>query len=294
MTRFQLSAFADEASPQLHEQVQACRENGIGGIEIRGVGGQSVADLTTEQAREARKMVEDAGLYITAMGSPFGKIQITEAFEPHLDKFKRGVELCHELGTERMRIFSFYMPEGSDPNIYTHQVMDRLDTMLQIAQDANIHCAHENEKGIYGDTDERCLSLAKTFDGRMGAILDPANYVQCGVRPMAALTKLMPYLSWLHIKDALFQDGSIVPAGKGDAEIESVLQALANFSGTLTLTLEPHLTVFDGLASLQGEGLTHHYHYPDNITAFAAAAQALKQVLTDIKFTEGEKGIWTR
>ena len=39
MARFILSAFADEASPSLDEQLQALKEEGISLIELRGVDG---------------------------------------------------------------------------------------------------------------------------------------------------------------------------------------------------------------------------------------------------------------
>ena len=112
-----------------------------------------------EEAKEAREMVERAGLTISAMGSPFGKISITDDFEPHFEKFERALSLCGILGTNRMRIFSFYMPEGQDPAGYRDEVLRRMDRMLKAAEKAGVFCAHENEKGIYGDTDGRCLDL---------------------------------------------------------------------------------------------------------------------------------------
>ena len=45
MARFILSAFADEASPSLDEQLQALKEEGIGLIELRGVDGKNCSKL---------------------------------------------------------------------------------------------------------------------------------------------------------------------------------------------------------------------------------------------------------
>ena len=39
MAKFRLSAFADDASPALSEQIAALQEAGIGMVELRGVNG---------------------------------------------------------------------------------------------------------------------------------------------------------------------------------------------------------------------------------------------------------------
>jgi sugar phosphate isomerase/epimerase len=294
MAVFQINAFADEASVSLAGQIEACLENGVRGIEMRGVNGKSVVDLSDEEAAAAREQVESAGLVISAMGSPFGKISITDDFAPHLAKFERGLALCELLGVQRMRIFSFYIPEGQDPALYRDEVLRRMDQMLTAAEKAGVFCAHENEKGIYGDNDARCLDLLQHFRGRMGGIFDPANFIQCGVSPQAALPGLYPYLSWLHVKDAFMEDGSVVPAGQGDGAIPEVLAQLGDFGGALHLTVEPHLTIFEGLSALQSETLNHRFHYPDSRAAFRAAVGALKNLLTQQGYKEEEHGLWTR
>lgn len=45
--------------------------------------------------------------------------------------------------------------------------------------------AHENEKGIYGDTPARCLDIITTVASpQLSVAWDAANFVQCGVRPL--------------------------------------------------------------------------------------------------------------
>ena len=40
-----LSAFADEISPDLEEQIRVCRQNGVTHFELRGVAGKNVLDF---------------------------------------------------------------------------------------------------------------------------------------------------------------------------------------------------------------------------------------------------------
>ena len=296
MAQYQLSAFADEASRMLSEQLEAMKNNGIALIEMRGVDGKSVADLTDEEAKEAKRKLDDAGAALSSLGSPYGKYPIEQPFEAHLDAFKRGLEITKILGADRIRMFSFFMPREGDskPADWRGKVIDQLGQMLDLADDAGIRLCHENEKGIYGDIDDRCVDLMEVYGDRMGCIFDPANFIQCGVKPIEAFPKLEKYITYMHLKDALLENGAVVPAGMGDGNVKDILDRLAARADNMTLTLEPHLTVFDGLKALQDEKLNHKFSYPDRLSAFTAAVSALKVILNDLGFVEGGKGTWTR
>ncbi len=296
MAKYQLSAFADEADKMLSGQLKAMEDNGIALIEMRGVDGKSVAALTDEEAKEAKRKLDDAGAALSSLGSPYGKYPIDQPFEEHLEAFKRGLEITKILGADRIRMFSFFMPrEGEvNPADWRGKVIDQLGQMLDLADDAGIRLCHENEKGIYGDSDDRCVDLMQVYGDRMGCIFDPANFIQCGVKPIEAFPRLEKYITYMHIKDALMENGAVVPAGMGDGNVKDILDRLAARADNMTLTLEPHLTVFDGLKGLQDEKLNHKFSYPDRLTAFNAAVAALKDLLKDIGFVEGGKGTWTR
>ena len=296
MVTFRLSAFADEADKMLSGQLEAMKRNGVGLIEVRGVDGKSCADLTDQEVKETRQRLDDAGVELSALGSPYGKYPVEADFAPHLEAFRRGLDIAAALGAKRIRMFSFFMPkEGhTDPACWREKVIDQLGQMLDLAKDAGICLCHENEKGIYGDTDDRCVDLMKVFGDRMGCVFDPANFIQCGVTPIWAYHKLENYITYMHIKDALKENGAVVPAGMGDGDLAGILSRLAQKDGEIILTLEPHLTVFDGLSALQDEKLNHKFTYPDRGTAFNAACDALKDVLKKNGYIEGGNGSWTR
>jgi len=72
-----------------------------------------------------------------------------------------------------------------------------------------------------------------------------------------------------------------VPAGKGAGNIPWVLEQFRAMGGT-AVSVEPHLTVFDGLAALEQSGRTSEvdaYAYPTADAAFDAACDALKELL---------------
>ena len=279
MANFKLAAFADEAGAALSEQIAAMKENNVPCLEIRGVDGRNVTELSVAEAKEVRKKLEDNGLSVWSIGSPIGKIGIEEAFGPHLDLYKHTLELADTLGAKAFRLFSFFMPKNQDPEIYRDEVLERMSHFADEAKGSGIMVCHENEKGIYGDIAPRCKVIYEALPS-IGAIFDPANYIQCGQDTPAGWELVGKYVKYMHIKDAL-ADGHVVPAGKGIGHLPELLKKYAAQGGEM-LTLEPHLTVFKGLSALEREGersAVGGYAYENPRAAFAAAVASLREIM---------------
>ena len=279
MKEMHIYAFADEASAAIDDQIVAMRRNHLEGLEIRNVDGTNVSDISLDKAREVRRKLDDAGLITWSIGSPIGKIDIVkDDFAAHLDKLRHSLEIAGILGAKNLRLFSFYLPKGEDPENYRGEVFDRMGAMVEAAKGSGIDLCHENEKGIYGDMAVRCAELHRAFP-TLKAVFDPANFVQCGQDTMEAWNLLKPQVKYMHVKDAL-ADGSVVPAGRGVGHVAALLADFRAGGGT-AVTLEPHLKVFDGLAALEradGESVVGTYCYPSNDAAFDAACAALKEI----------------
>lgn len=274
-----LCAFADEADSKISGQIAALKKNGIPCLEVRGVDGKNVSDLTLSEARELRKRLDDAGVRVWSVGSPMGKISLTDDFEAHLDKFRHTLELGDILGAGALRMFSFFLPEGVTPAEGRGQVIDQLGRMIEAARGSAIKLCHENEKGIYGAMAAECADLHAVFP-ELRAVFDPANFIQCGQATLPAWELLHSYVEYFHVKDA-FSDGRVVPAGCGEGHLPQLLAAYKAQGGRV-LTLEPHLSVFDGLKALEREGeetKIDAFAYPTAEAAFDAAADALKGIL---------------
>ncbi|MBQ7624438.1 MAG: sugar phosphate isomerase/epimerase, partial [Clostridia bacterium] len=245
-----INAFADEASKELSGQIEAMKENGVSGLEIRGVDGENISKVTCEKAKEIRKMMDASGLSVWSIGSPTGKIKITDDFAPHFDEFMHMLELAYILGAKNYRLFSFY---GTNEGDFRDDVFEKLNRFCDEAEGSGVLLSHENEKDIYGEKAKECLEIKKAIP-RMGVIFDPANYVQCGQDTLEAWKMLAPYVTYMHIKDAL-PDGSVVPAGHGAGNVKYILGEYMK-NGGVNVTVEPHLTVFDGLKDLESDKTT--------------------------------------
>jgi sugar phosphate isomerase/epimerase len=240
---FILSGFADEISPEPRVQLETLAAESIRYLELRSAWSANVASLTDAQLTRFRSEIEDAGVRVSAIGSPIGKIEIGAPLGPELERMRRIADVAGTFGTAIVRVFSFFIPAGEPPERYRQAVIDRMGALAQIAAERGILLAHENEKEIYGDIPERCADLiASVGSPALRATFDAANFVQCGVRPHTDGYELLrPYLVYLQVKDALAATGQVVPAGQGDGEVRETLAALAasGFSGYASL--EPHL-----------------------------------------------------
>jgi len=154
-----LSGFADEISADPAQQLAMLAAESITHLELRSAWSVNVADFTDAQLAGFRTVTEAAGVHVSAIGSPIGKIPVGTPLEPELDRMRRIADVAGELGTALVRVFSFYIPAGEPPERYRAQVIDRMGALARIAEERGVILAHENEKEIYGDVPARCADL---------------------------------------------------------------------------------------------------------------------------------------
>src|SRR5438045_1656708 len=160
---FKLSAFADEISPELDEQIRVCRDNGVTHFELRSVNKINVLDFDRDLRRQIKSKLAANGMGVISIGSPIGKVKIDEPWERHFDRFKIAVELAEFFGAPNIRIFSYYPPaSGGDIRKHRDEVMRRMLAKVEYIADVNVTLLHENEKDIYGEKGAECLDLMKT------------------------------------------------------------------------------------------------------------------------------------
>lgn len=265
-----ISAFADEISQDPHEQFDVLSRHGIKFIEFRAIHGTNVLDLSDAQQAEFREWLFSRGFGLSAIGSPIGKIRIDEPFDEHLKRFDRAMELAEFYQVPRIRIFSFYMPPGDDPEVHRTEVMTRMTELSRRAAARGITLLLENEKGIYGDTAARVADLLETVGSPfLTHAFDPANYLEVGQPIEEAWSRLFPMVKHFHVKDYDLKTHRNVPAGEGAGQIPRLIgeAVAAGYEGYCVL--EPHLVVAEKSFGFTG---------PER---FADAANALKRILDE-------------
>jgi sugar phosphate isomerase/epimerase len=252
-----LSGFVDEISDDFSEQCKVAAGLGLRYVEVRSAWGTNILDLDDAQLATVRETLAEHGLQASSIGSPIGKISIDDEFPPHLERMRHAVEVAKTLEAPYIRLFSFFIPEGTDPDSWRDEVLARMSALAEAAADADVILVHENEKEIYGDIPRRCLDIVTSVSSpKLQLAWDPANFVQVGVRPFTdGYDMLRPHVGYIQIKDALLADGTVVVAGAGDGEVPETVRALRADGFDGFFSLEPHLGEYTAYGALSGPEL---------------------------------------
>ncbi|GAC1358113.1 MAG: sugar phosphate isomerase/epimerase [Ktedonobacteraceae bacterium] len=268
-----LSAFADEISPELDEQISVLKSEHIRFIDLRSIWQTNVVELSEQQITAAKRALDAAGIGVAAIASPIGKVPIDSSFQEHLALFERAIATAKAFSSSYIRIFSFYPPASTqtatpDPAAYRAEVLNHLREMTTRASAAGLTLVHENEKAIYGDTIARCVDVFKGVnDPHLRSALDPANFLQCEQVPYPdAYEATKPWLEYVHVKDVR-ADGTLAVAGNGEARWPELLQRLHQDGYDGFMALEPHLAAAGQYQGFSGPDL------------FRQASQALQKLL---------------
>lgn len=274
---FLVSAISDEVAPELDEQLEVLAGHGIRAIELRNVLGKNMMDLDVDDVVAVRGRLAPAGTRVACIASPIGKATLDEPRAGLMAQGGQALRLAHAFGAPYVRIFSYYVkPEEIEPA--REEVLARLGELARLAEREGITLLHENERGIWGDTPERCRDLIETIGSpALRCVFDPGNFVAIGVRPFdRAYPLLAPYIEHFHVKDVTRDPatgrGRAVPAGQGDGQFPELLTALRQSGWPATspnhyLSLEPHLASGGPRAGYTGPEL------------FASAVAGLREVV---------------
>ena len=94
-----ISGFADEIAPSLDTQIEVIKKLGISHIEMRGVNGKPLVEHSLEDVRKIKEQLDENRIKLSSVGSPVGKILITDSFEEHFRLFEKTVEIAKIMGT---------------------------------------------------------------------------------------------------------------------------------------------------------------------------------------------------
>lgn len=271
-----ISAFGDEIATDFEEQLQVLKHLNIRHIDVRKAWGVTCTNFTDEQVQAIKDLCDQYGMTVACMGSPIGKYPIQDPMDAELERLSRLADIATALGTNNIRIFSYY-PEAEVTPSDIEESISRLQQLVDLAETFDLQLLLENEKGIVGDTPERVQQLLEAVDSpRLRLIWDPANYVQCQTEKQVDQwwDKHHPFIGYIHIKDSKLASGEVTPAGEGDGQVKELLTQLHANDYTGILALEPHLVE---------AGHSSGYSGPEGMEV---AVKALRKLMTEVGIEE--------
>lgn len=272
MVGFILSAFTDELSPMLDEQIMVLKKHKFSHIELRTINNKNITELSNEEVRIVSRKLEFDEVDVSSICSQIGRVSVNDNFDWQLEQFKRTVEIANIMSTTRIRISSFFIPQEEDYAKYQGEIVHRLGVLSEYATKQGVSAFLENEQGTYADSSARIYSIHRELRDNIKFIFNPANTISTGEDCYKFYLNISNLIDYFYIKDAR-ADGTIVPVGDGVCDIVKILSHYRkNYmrKTPVVLTLQPGLFIAnDGL----------EYHYENSSVAFDIAMTTLKSKL---------------
>jgi L-ribulose-5-phosphate 3-epimerase len=233
---------------------------GLHWAEIRNVklGGASkyvYKSATSEQLKQIRKQLDDAGVKLSVLDTGVYKIALPDTkplgedpsdlnpeqgdYRLQMDDLKRAADAAHALGTDRIRIFTF--KRVAKPEAIFDRIVEDLNKAITVAKQQGIALLVENEFDCNTGTGKETAKLfAAISDRTLMHNWDPGNCYEAGEEPFPRAWNQLDHsrIAHVHLKDAAGKNWK--PIGSGKIDFVGQFKALKQMNYSGTLSLETH------------------------------------------------------
>lgn len=263
---FPIAAITDEFSPDLETALNAMKEVGMTGAELRTVSGKNIVDLTDEQLDRTIAMVREAGLEIVSIASPVLKCELPDAPEIDArfqqDRFAapygyqdqprltaRSLEVARRTGARILRVFSYWRTVR--PEACFERVVEALGRLVEEAARHGVIVGLENEHACNIATGAETARLLDAVEHPgLQVVWDPANALVSGETPYPGGYEKLPAhrIGHVHAKDCRVEGHRPVwgPLGEGAIDWQGQIAALVRDGYRGWVSLETHWAGPDG------------------------------------------------
>ncbi len=272
-----LTGFADEAAKDIDGQIKATLELGWKYIESRNIDGKNIHDITDEQFDVVCGKLADAGVAINCFGSAIANWakKIDEPFDTSLGEARRAIVRMQRLGTKLVRIMSFAVLAGREPDDQMEQErFKRVRELVKMFADAGITAVHENCMNYGGMSWQHTLRLIENVPG-LRLVYDTGNPVFTDDRgkpkpyPKQSswefYKNVREFIDYVHIKDGYWDtaEGKQVFTfpGEGQGDVWRIVEDLVKTGYDGGFSMEPHLAVVYHDASIKSDAEIMYNNY---------------------------------
>jgi sugar phosphate isomerase/epimerase len=258
--RLPIAAITDEFSPKLAEAVPVMKEIGMTGAELRVIDGKNILDLTDEELRRAKDVLDEAGLQVVSIASPLLKCLIEGGDEPderfHRDIFaskhtladqprltERAIGIAHFFGTRIIRVFSYW--RTMEPQRCQERIAQALTDLTRLAKQEDVVIGLENEHACNVGTGAETAALLKLIpDAGLKIVWDPCNALVAGEKPFPEGYEKLPKGQIVHVHakdcDMLADQPTFGPLGTRHVPWKEQIGRLISDGYEGYLSLETH------------------------------------------------------
>ena len=219
------------------------KDLGFDGIEVRGLGrdifdaGRSMP-FAKENLENTVKTLSKLSLNISCLSSGCC-IKYKENFDKNVEELKEYIDAAGALGTKFVRVLGDDNPEPDGSFVDDDEVLRQILAVAEYAEDKDVKLLIETN-GVYSNTKRLKELLDRIPSDAVGALWDVHHPYRFGnENPEETVQNLGIYISYVHVKDSVCEDGKIIYKlmGEGDMPIEDCVHALGsiNYEGYLSL-----------------------------------------------------------
>ena len=258
--KLRIAAITDEFSPDLEKALEPMAAIGMTGAELRVVWGKNIMDLTDDELKRARDLVQSKGMEVISIASPILKCVLPGApevdtrfqqdvfaskhtFEDQPRLTDRAFFIAELMGAKIVRVFSYW--RSVDPDACFDGVVEAVMGLAEKAKSADLIIGLENEHACnIGTAAESRKALAAAQHPNLKLVWDPANALVGGENPFPNGYMMLPKdrIAHVHAKDCHMEGHKPIwgPLGTRSVDWKGQIAALLADGYTGWLSLETH------------------------------------------------------
>jgi len=258
--KLRIAAITDEFSPDLEKALEPMASIGMTGAELRVVWGKNIMDLTDDELKRARDLIQSKGMEVMSIASPIlkcvlpGAPEVDTRFQQDVFASKhtfddqprltdRAFFIADLMGAKIVRVFSYW--RSVDPDACFDGVVEAVMGLAEKAKSANLIIGLENEHACnIGTAAESARVLAAAQHPNLKLVWDPANALVGGENPFPTGYMMLPKdrIAHVHAKDCHMEGHKPVwgPLGTRSVDWKGQIAALIADGYTGWLSLETH------------------------------------------------------
>ncbi|MBQ0072457.1 MAG: sugar phosphate isomerase/epimerase [Spirochaetales bacterium] len=255
------AGFADEASDSIEGQCRVLKALGWSHIELRGVNGKQICDLSEEEFQHVLETLKKEGIQVCSLGSNIANWgqSILAPMDETIALVERTVPRAKALGAKYMRIMSYSILTEEGGIVLEDQKEEerfrRLRYITDTLLEAGITPVHENCFTYGGLSYEHTLKLLENVPG-LKLVFDTGNPpIDVDVRtgfPYSYQSAwefyeaVKPYIAHVHIKDSWCDEKGgehYTFPGEGKGDVVRIVEDLERSGYTGFYSMEPHMAV---------------------------------------------------
>lgn len=253
LRNFKLGSISDEWSQDFEEALKGMKSYGLAWVEIRTLWNIYNTETSPEQLQRLKDLLNKYGFKVSVLDTALYKCALPGTkpvaaekdaypYSEQMDLLKRAMERAHTLGTDKLRVFSFW--RIAEPQEHFPRISEELSKAAELAHTGGMRLVLENESACNVATGHELAHMLKLAPAaNLGANWDVGNgYWQGEVSFPTGYAALDKKRIWhMHVKDVRCDSKNCQTAivGTGQVDLLGQLRALVRDGYEATMSLEP-------------------------------------------------------